>query len=459
MYAVLVIVLLLLPIALALSWPMTLICVSLLTGAAPVTLGRGEQLAGDLGRLDLYAIRLLGLWVAAFVVCFLHVGKVISLIVRFRFHALFLVFAVLTLMWAPSLLYGSRMLAKLTAPFLFMLMVLVVVSTHAHVRRIETVLLATGVLAVAVELGTWLSGYRFEGKVGLGIPGLGPAASSAHLAVLSIFAFALYRYSRSAMHFTLMVGFAVAAAAGFTRITIVGLFVGFSSVLFVSSRGFTKYVLPSITIAALPASFLFSDTLRYRMFKGGHIPSLDTIAHDPSSTFDYVHGSGRFDAWSYVIEHFFLPNPWLGAGAGTTQHYFYTHPAIGLNAIHSEYVRILAELGLVGFAIFAMMVISYVLSLRQVLTVSTDALTKRTTAGAIGALLFYIVFMATDNAIDYVTSCGIFVFAMIAISQRSYDLEGVAGFKVAERVSARATTQFYDGQVIKSIERFPILPR
>ena len=88
MYAFLVIVLLLLPIALALSWPMTLICASLLTGAAPVTLGRGEQLAGDLGRLDLYAIRLLGLWIAAFLVCMLHVGKVISLIVRFRFHAL-----------------------------------------------------------------------------------------------------------------------------------------------------------------------------------------------------------------------------------------------------------------------------------------------------------------------------------------------------------------------------------
>jgi len=314
-------------------------------------------------------------------------------------------------------------------------------------------------LAVTVELLTWLSGYRFEGKAGLGIPGLGPAASSAHMAVLAIFAFAFYRHSRSILHLVLMLGFSGAAVGGFTRITIVGMFVGFSAVLFLSSRGFVKYALPLLTITALPASFILSDALRYRMFKGGRIPSLDTIANDPISTFDYVHGSGRFDAWSYVIEHFFLPNPWLGSGAGTTQHYFYTHPAIGLNAIHSEYIRVLAELGIFGFALLIIMVISYLHVLCQTLANSVNVLTKRTSLGAIGALLFYVVFMATDNAIDYVTSCGIFVFAMIAVSQRSYDLEGVAISKVVERESAGAATQFYDGQVIKTIERFPILPR
>ena len=111
MYALLVVVLLLVPIGLALVWPTVLVYGSLLTGAAPVTLGRGEQLTGELGRMDFYAIRLLGLWVAALLVTTLNLSKVLGLISRFRFHVFFLIFAVVTLLWAPSAVYGSRMLS------------------------------------------------------------------------------------------------------------------------------------------------------------------------------------------------------------------------------------------------------------------------------------------------------------------------------------------------------------
>lgn len=89
MYALLVVVLLLVPIGLALVWPTVLVYGSLLTGAAPVTLGRGEQLTGELGRMDFYAIRLLGLWVAALLVTTLNLSKVLGLISRFRFHVFF----------------------------------------------------------------------------------------------------------------------------------------------------------------------------------------------------------------------------------------------------------------------------------------------------------------------------------------------------------------------------------
>ena len=423
MHALAVLFLLIVPAGLAIAWPSLLIYGSLLTGAAPATFGKGGQIIGDFGKMDLYAIRLLGLWFAAFLVILFNAERVALCLSKCRLHVLFLSFSILSLLWAPSLLYGTRMVAKLTAPFLFLLLVLVVVQTYQHLQRIENVMLASGVLAVLAEVISWMAGFRFEGKSGLGIPGLGPAPSSAHLAILSMLAFASFRNSGSKTHLVLTICFAGAAAAGFTRITIGGMFVGFSVIMFLSSRGILKYILPLSSMAALPAIFLFNDTLRHRMFKGGHIPSLNTIASNPSIALENVHGSGRFDAWGNILDTFFMPNPLFGSGAGTTQHYLYTHPFMGLNAIHSEYVRILAELGFFGIILLILSFAAYALRLQTTHKRSQEPSARKYSLGALGGLCVYVVFMATDNAIDYVTSCGIFVFTMIAMSEKARDLE------------------------------------
>ena len=348
MLVVFVLLLIIIPSGLAITWPMGLIYFSLLTGAAPITMGQGGQLSGDLGRIDLYAIRLLGLWMATLIVVLFHIHRLPRYIIQFKFHALFLLFSIVALSWAPSILYGTRMIAKLTAPYLFLLLLLVVISKREQIERIEWLTLFTGVIAILVELASFFAGYRFEGKTGLGIPGLGPAPSSAHLAILSMLAFSIFRHSGSKIHLLLTIAFAGVAAAGFTRITIAGMFVGFSTIMFLSSRGVLRYALPFCSMAALPAVFLLNDTLRYRMFKGGEIPSLDAIAKDPSFALESVHGSGRFDAWENVLEMFFFPNSFFGSGTGTTQYFLYTHPQYGLNAIHSEYIRVLVEFGMFG---------------------------------------------------------------------------------------------------------------
>jgi hypothetical protein len=285
------------------------------------------------------------------------------------------------------------------------------------------VILTSGALAFLVEVGTWLAGYRFEGKAGLGIPGLGPAPSSAHMAIMAVFAFAAFRASRTSAHLTMLTCFTVAAVGGFTRITIAGLIAGFSMIMLASSRGIFRLALPLAGIVSLPALFFFNDSLRHRMFKGGEIPSLSTLASDPTSFLDHVHGSGRFDAWHDVLGHFFLPSPVLGSGIGTTQHYLYTHPQIGLNAIHSEYVRILAETGVVGFTLMMLGFTIFVIRLWRIHSTSLDPNTRQYAQAALGALVLYVIFMATDNAIDYVTSSGIFVFAMIGIAEKAHFLD------------------------------------
>src|SRR5262245_12884663 len=167
-----------LPITVAFFSPLLLICLALSTGALPLALGPEGLMATDFGKLDLYSIRVFGLWLASMLLIVPSFSRLLAYGVRFRWHVLFLVFAVAAVIWSPSILYGSRMVAKLTAPFLFLLMVLVCVSSRTALRSMERAMLFSGLLAVMLSLGAVIAGYtKVSSLVGLGIPGLGPAGT------------------------------------------------------------------------------------------------------------------------------------------------------------------------------------------------------------------------------------------------------------------------------------------
>ena len=413
----------LIPIVLALAWPNGLAIVALLTGVLPLTLGRDEMMVTVFGRMDLSAIRLLGLWVATLLVILPQLWQAGKYGMRFRWHLLFLMFAMLALVWAPNIAYGTRMIVKLTAPFLFLLLTLLACSSWRELKRLETTMLVGGIVTVAFALTAVLGGYTsFSSQLGLGVPGLGPAATSANLAILTMLALALVRTSPSWSMAALLGVLGAASFAGFTRNTIGGLFFGVTVVLCLSFKGLSRWAFPLIGLVSVPALFLLSDTFRQRMFKDSGAASLDLLLRNPMAALDNIHGSGRFDAWSYVLTTFFKPNPAFGSGIGTTQHYFYTH-FTGLNVIHSEYIRLLAEVGILGVSLLTVAVVAYMVRLAQTYRTATTREGKAYSLAALGALVVYLIFMATDNAIDYVTSCGIFVFALIAMSEKSRELE------------------------------------
>jgi O-antigen ligase len=413
----------LIPVALALLWPNGLALAALLTGVLPLTLGPEGMMVTVFGRMDLYAVRLLGLCIASLLVILPHSLEAGKYALQFRWHLIFLVFAMLSLVWAPSMVYGARMIVKLSAPFIFLLLVLVACSSWRDLRRLQYAMVVSGLLATAVAVFAVWGGYSsFSTQLGLGVPGLGPAATSANLAVLSILALALVRTSPGWLAFASLGLFAAGSVAGFTRITLAGLMVGVTVVLWMSIKGLFRWFIPLAGIATVPALFLFSDIFRQRMFKNGGDISLDLLLKNPASELDNIHGSGRFEAWSFVLTSFFKPSPVFGSGVGTTQNYFYTH-ATGLNVIHSEYIRLLAEVGIVGVVLMGIAVASYMIRLAGAYRASSTREGQAYSLAALGGLTVYVIFMATDNAIDYVTSCGIFVFGLIAMSEKARELE------------------------------------
>ena len=422
MAAIIAALLVLLQIILALASPVGLVYLSLASGAIPVTVGPDQMITGPMGRMDISAFRLLGLWLAAMTVILFQFERAWRYIVAYKFHVLFLVFCLLSLSYAPSIEYGMRMMAKLTAPFLFLLMVMVVVKGIGQMIIIERLIIASATTIVILALAAKLMGVNPDPRFNL--PGMGPATFSAHVVVVAMLALALMLNHGNWVIKIVVAVLATAVMAAFTRITIAALFVGYSVMLFFGGRGLSRYVLPAAGFIGLPALFLFSDKFRHRMFIGGDDLSADSIISNPSGALEHVRGSGRFDLWHQIITRFFDPNPAIGSGIGATQDFLYNN-ALGAAVAHSDYIRLLSEVGIFGFGLFLAAMAAYLFKVFRTMRAASQgrSLTRKYSLAALGGVVAYVIFLATDNGLDYVNQFGIYVFALIALSEKARELE------------------------------------
>jgi O-antigen ligase len=413
-----------LQVILALFTPVLLVYFSLLTGPVPVSLGREGLLTSDFGKMDLGAIRLLGLWLASAMVLALNIGRAWHYAKKYPFHLCFLVLAALSLFWAPSLAYGTRMFAKLSSPVLFMLLILIVVSEKQQFATMERLFLIGGITATVAAALFYVAGVT-RNEVGLTLPSTSPALFSAYLTVVAMVVFARMNTSAGsrAANGLLLLCLVAGIIAAFTRITIGALFVGISAMMLFASRGLFRFVFPVAGLFGLVALFVVSDTFRNRMFMDGGSITLMSLVENPVGAFSRVHGSGRYEAWGTVLDKFFTPSPFLGSGIGATQNYYYSQLGGGLGVIHSEFVRLAAEVGIAGLALFALAIAGYLLRLLRLYRQTPQSPAGRYALAGAASLIVYLTFMATDNAFDYFSGVGLYVFALIAMSEKARELE------------------------------------
>lgn len=456
MAAILVGSVIVIQLGLALFSPVALLYVSVLTGALPLTLGREGMLDGFLGRLDLSAMRLLGFWLAASLVLLFQLRRTAPYLARYSMHFVFLLFCGLALLWSPSLLYGARMLAKLSSPLLAMLLVMLAVTTVEQLKTMERLMIGGGLLMVAIALAATAAGWN-QDAVGLTVPGTGPALFSAYLVAIGLLAVVRVGEGRRVANLVAAAVLAAATLAAFTRITIVGLFLGWSAIAFVAGRGLWRVMLPVSGLAAGVLLFFLSDTFKQRMFMDPAKVALSGLVEDPAALLSQVHGSGRFDAWVFAVREFFLPSPTIGSGLGATQHYFYSRSGAGLGVIHSEYVRLLSEVGVVGLLLFLAAMLVYLVRLARIHRGAPRSASGRYALAGIGGLVTYLAFMATDNAFDYVNGFGLYVFCLVGMSEKARELEAVAAESAPAPVEEPGMEAASVAADRKPARRYPLL--
>lgn len=426
-----------------------LVYLSLLTGAMPLNLDSSKDLmiASPFGKLDVNAMRLFGLWVGASLVLLFHLDKAWKYFTAHSYHVVFLVFCCLGFLWAPSPVYGIRMFLKLSAPFMFLILVLVSVQSERQLATIRKIILFSGFAVFAVAVLLMLAGIQSSLDHRLTIPSTSAAGFSAHLVAVSILALTGLLYDGRIKNGLLVLCLSIGTLLAVTRITTAALFIGFCVVLYFGLRGISRFILPVGGIIALPALFLFNETFRDRMFFSGKLMSAGQILHDPSGALGNVRGSGRFAAWQNVFDQFVVPSPLVGSGTGATQHYFYTHSITGLGAIHSDYLRLLAEVGIIGTVLFLAAMLIYGIKMIRIYREMPATEAGRYALAAVAALAAYLVVMATDNAFDYVNLFGIYVFSFVAMSEKAKELqqarETMAEIPVSNSFEATCITKGY----------------
>jgi len=408
--------LLVLPVVIAPISPRAFVYFALCTGIVPI--GIDEALPTPIGALHVDAIKLFGVLIGCGVCCLRAPQESFAAFGRFKIHLAFLYFCALSILWAPDFAFALRMLAKLTGPFLFLVVVAFAIRSEKHLEQVLKLVILMGLLTLGFA-GAWEAmGYNERGS--LTVPDSSPSVFSAHLLPAFAACCAMFSVRRKPLYLFFAALLALGVLGGFTRITIAAMFASGSIIFFLSARGVFRIALPAGLIVAFFALFLFVDEFRERMFlASADSVTLGSTIGDPMSTIDKIPGSGRFAAWELVLEKFFEPNPLVGSGIGATQHFFYGGSSTQLGVIHSEVIRLLAEVGIIGLLLFAFLAAGYAVRLLVSYSRALETEPRVYALAALGSLVAYVIYMLTDNAFDYVNPFAIYVFALVGVAERS----------------------------------------
>lgn len=352
----------------------------------------------------------------------------------YPFHIFFLVFCALSLMWAPDIIFGLRMLAKLIAPIMFLYVAHVIISEKQTVQIFENSILAGCFLLLFFALLNYFTGFsgdlladEFRKKSMLTAPFASPAPFSFNMACAALLSLSTYLVGKKKRFLLYYASFSFACLWAFTRISIAGLIIG-SCILIIllANSKLYKIILPLVLCIFTLIAFFSYDRLKERTFRDADNVSLSKVLENPETLKRSLHTSGRSKIWGMALDKFFYDSPIMGSGIGATQEWFYGHyrgdNQSRTGVLHSEYLRIICEVGILGLSLFLIAIMQYAVMLINVLkkfrTVhNPKGLIKiKYSALSLSALCFYMITFCTDNSIDYIMQLGLYVFLFIGFA-------------------------------------------
>jgi hypothetical protein len=369
-----------------------------------------------------------------------YLARLHQVLARTPAFLLFLLFALISLSWAGSLLDGLRMLAKYAGPMLFFWVLLAMEPGARLVRRLELALYAGCAIACALAIVNTLGGgfiAPLPAKSGvLGMNALAaPYTSAANFSFLvvcgAITAYCRFLASRRVLHLLITGFFLLCVAFAFVRISLAGAVLGFAIVHLVRARLFATPVFVALAVLATVLT-VTSDAFMERMFFVPERVQWSQAISDPEKFLANVNTSGRTLLWSRAERAFAEESQWVGAGVGSVDAWINTGDSLA-SELHSEVYRVRLELGWIGLGIYLLGLLALWWRLvratrranRQHVTVAMRA--------SCALLPAYFLTLLTDNTINYASGFGVAVYGFGAIATVE-----IAATRAAGRTSARA---------------------
>jgi O-antigen ligase len=247
-------------------------------------------------------------------------------------------------------------------------------------------------------------GYVVDGAGRIRVEGVGAHQNpfSFYLLIIILISFARYLSRRQYRYLALCGLLALWLVLTKTRITFGAALLAFTGFGLYDAVALRRYgtifrVLAVGGVMAMPLIYMTMErTFGYRMSLG----ELFSLMLDPVRMYQSMSWEGREVIWPVVFAAF-LSRPLVGLGLGASTFVLISTFSQEMGGvIHNEYLRLLADTGVVGVALFGLAVGSWwVATIRA--REATDPMTREFALPAFAGILAWAVIGATDNAFDY----------------------------------------------------------
>jgi O-antigen ligase len=360
---------------------------------------------------------------SAVVVALLRVvPTLLSQCLRYNGYVLFLLYCLASLLWTNDIEWGLRMLVKLAAPFMFFISMQSFIKNNHDVvlaeRSIIIACLIVSMLAVINTLGNGVIApddnmYNVRHNY-LTAPFMSPANYSFFIGSGAILSLSNIFNTRKLIYFFLTILLSFFLFWSFVRISMFGLIAAFALIIILLSKNIViKILVPIVIIVVFITCFFTIDKFRTRMFKTDKI-TLEMISSANGNDIDkLIYTSGRSALWRQVYREFVEQAPLVGKGIGSTDSWLEMRKK---GKLHSEYLRILCDTGIIGLFLYLGAIFQfYILLIRNYFN-SNDHTVRVYSARALAGLTFYLVTLATDNSLNYISEFSLYVFTFVAFA-------------------------------------------
>ena len=393
----------------ALTRPIALVGLMLVIGPADLSVMTGgfKSMFENLGGLDMNGIRLLGMSAALCLVVLAdrRVGRRVFSGAAIFYVAL-IAWGALSLAFSPAPLDGARLLLKIAYPLLVFLVLTGLAPDRPQLDRLmDAVLIGAAVLCLVVN-PLYLVFGDFEREIGgwIRLRGVGAHQNpfAFYLVATVLIAFVRFTTRGQARYLALCVICSFWMVLTITRIAFLAALVALfavgvvSAVLTRQTRVLLGAVITAVVIAIPFAPIVLERSL-------GFVPTpgeLLGLLQSPRLLVMSMNWEGRDVFWAIVFNAW-LASPVLGLGLGASSFVLRLHfPAMSSPVVHNDYLRLLAEAGLIGVLLFTGALAAWTAAVLRVAPIR-DRTVREYALPAVGCIAALAVIGLTDNAFDY----------------------------------------------------------
>lgn len=343
--------------------------------------------------VDVMAVRLFMLEILCIVGMFVVKRQPVWTIPLLLYVA-YLIWILAGCVYSPAPIYGIRVFLKYLFPFLMTLF------ASAAVRHKETFLKAgKGAMLMAfISFLIWI----IPDAPSL-FPGVFWYSTARAVNYISMFILALtlfYYTNEKNKYLFYTIVFMTPCFIWVYRSSILGTFVAISAFYFIIYRIRAFPLIFSFFIAGILAVFLI-PSLHNKMFKADRTVTLEQFERG-EVTMDYVETNARQATWNHLEKKLYKGHEIVGSGTGAVQQYLYTHYIFGgVRAPHSDFVQIRCDNGIIGLALYVIMVLAIFLHCFRTYWVYgyTPIKISALTAGA--SMLGVFATLYSENTVNY----------------------------------------------------------